>query len=1428
MSAFSKRFIVVTGLLVMLVNAPWFVTAQKADRFRPELRASKSSRRMAGPRIDFGKNTNHPSFAPMPRLGEIRAAVLKPLTAVLTPAPANNDFSNAQIISGTFNSVTGTNVTATKQPGEPNHAGDAGGASVWYRWQAPSNGPVGFVTTGSDFDTLLAVYTGSSVSSLSLIDSNDDSNNTRQSEVFFNAQLGTVYYIAVDGYNAATGSVVLSWAMTGPFFNSRLAVQVRDDGRFNMGAFPNLSGNGTTGSWDLMYRWPNDPGTSFSTLRIDGIDNVYGSSGIQLQAPANIDATTNRSRWRIGDIEITQTLEIVFNPQTNQNDVAKISYVARNTGSVSHQTGLRVMIDSEVNYNDGVPFRVPGVGIVGTEREFTGASVPDTFQGFFDVTDSSHVAVSTLKSGGATAPDRLVLASWPRIVATDYDYVIAPSIDFTADSAYALYWNPTSLAPGGSRTYVTFYGLSQLDVNLQPPLALGVTAPATLSIVNGQYSPNPFDVVATVFNNGNASATNVRLSLNLPAGLSLAAGTAIQDMGNLAVGQEKQASWIVTAASQGVQTTLGYSVDATASNAQTKTVSRQIVLGAICDLSVDSDQDGIPNCWETNGIDINGDGIVDLRLADADPFRKDIYVEVDYMEASDHSHKPRNDALSEVQSAFANAPIDSNKGINLHVLVDEPVPHSELLSFGTTSPCGATASFDDLKVTYLGKKSERDDLNKTNILAAKRRVFRYAIFAHRHGNSNGTCNSSGVARRSKGEVIVSLGGAGFQNNFEKFRNSDCKLSLNALQCGQRNLEAGTFMHELGHALGLYHGGNEDTNCKPNYLSVMSYSLQFPVFDPSRPLDYSRQALDTLQETGLNEAVGINGPKGRYCVYGAPNFKSNLFGHGDHHAPADGPINWDNSLGFFYGSNVNADINLIDGTCDGKGQTLSGFDDWSFIAQSLRTLTLGLNVSISPLTDSLIAEDFETELTAEQVLASAKNTDFDGDGISNADDNCPSVNNSDQADTDGNGIGNACQTNAPTDIAVTLLASQNPVLVGTNITYQINLTSNGLSPAQSLVVTDDLPAETTFVSCNSSAGGVCAGDTNRRTITFASLGLGASATITLVARVNNSVIDGSILTNKASATSSTADINSANNAATISTIALSSAKNPLDADQFFARQHYYDFLNREPDGPGLAHWTAEVTDCNDPTKRQPGESLAQCRERKRANTSAAFFFSPEFQNTGSFVLRVYWGTLGKLPSAQCPGVPFGLLGNCRPQYSQYVSDAAQLSQGIVINDKLAPDVINANKHAFVDQFVSRAEFKARYDGLTNAQFVDRLVQTTGVTLTSAERDALIAELANGGGTDAAKASVVFKVVDGTQTITDGALVFQTRYGQAFYEKEFDAAFVFMEYLGYLHRNPDQAGYDFWLTKLKQYGNFVDAQMVLAFILSPEYRSRFGQP
>jgi hypothetical protein len=123
--------------------------------------------------------------------------------------PPNDNFANSILISGGTASVAGSNSGASKEPGEPKHAGDAGGASVWWRWTAPKLGTVTISTAGSSFDTLLGVYTGTSVSALTTIASNDDYGGLFTSQVSFTAQQNTTYRIAVDGYGGATGSIVL-------------------------------------------------------------------------------------------------------------------------------------------------------------------------------------------------------------------------------------------------------------------------------------------------------------------------------------------------------------------------------------------------------------------------------------------------------------------------------------------------------------------------------------------------------------------------------------------------------------------------------------------------------------------------------------------------------------------------------------------------------------------------------------------------------------------------------------------------------------------------------------------------------------------------------------------------------------------------------------------------------------------------------------------------------------------------------------------------------------------------------------------------------------------------------------------------------------------------------------------------------------------
>jgi hypothetical protein len=269
-----------------------------------------------------------------------------------------------------------------------------------------------------------------------------------------------------------------------------------------------------------------------------------------------------------------------------------------------------------------------------------------------------------------------------------------------------------------------------------------------------------------------------------------------------------------------------------------------------------------------------------------------------------------------------------------------------------------------------------------------------------------------------------------------------------------------------------------------------------------------------------------------------------------------------------------------------------------------------------------------------------------------------------------------------------------------------------------------------------------------------------------------------------------------------------ATNPIEDSSFFVRQHYRDFLNRDPDAAGLAFWKAQITSCG---------SDAQCREVKRVNVSAAFFLSIEFQETGYLVERTYKTAYGDATSPNVSGtVPVIRL-------DEFLADTQRIGQGLVVGQGNWQAQLEANKVAFFADFVLRPRFITGIPrNLSPAQLVDALFSNAGVTPTTAERNAAIAEFGTASNTaDLAARARALRRVSENPTLN---------------QREFNRAFVLMEYYGYLRRNPDDApeptlnfaGWKFWLDKLNQFnGDFIKAEMVKAFISSDEYRHRFGQ-
>ncbi|HKR61301.1 MAG TPA: PQQ-dependent sugar dehydrogenase [Pyrinomonadaceae bacterium] len=227
-------------------------------------------------------------------------------------------------------------------------------------------------------------------------------------------------------------------------------------------------------------------------------------------------------------------------------------------------------------------------------------------------------------------------------------------------------------------------------------------------------------------------------------------------------------------------------------------------------------------------------------------------------------------------------------------------------------------------------------------------------------------------------------------------------------------------------------------------------------------------------------------------------------------------------------------------------------------------------------------------------------------------------------------------------------------------------------------------------------------------------------------------------------------------------------NPIDQTAFFVRQHYIDFLGREPDPPGFIAWQNLINSC-------PAGDIT-C---DRIHVSAAFFQSPEFQQRGYFVYRFYPVSFGR-----------------KPDYTEFIPDLARVS-GFLTEAQL-----EAAKLAFINDFMARPAFVTKFNGLDNTQYVDTLLTTAGVTHPS--RDFWIAALGNG---TLSRAQVLRLVTESTQV----------------YDKYYNQAFVVMQYFGYLRRDPD-ALYLNWIAELDATGNA--RNMINGFVNSLEYRFRFG--
>ncbi len=333
----------------------------------------------------------------------------------------------------------------------------------------------------------------------------------------------------------------------------------------------------------------------------------------------------------------------------------------------------------------------------------------------------------------------------------------------------------------------------------------------------------------------------------------------------------------------------------------------------------DSDGDGIPDAWEINGYDADGDGIVDVDLPamGASPYHKDLFVEMDYMPGL----LPSAYELGVIVDSFAQLPIvnpDGNRGINLHLDAGPARGQAYDLGGGNEIP------HSDL----LGGINSVMQLRRTDSDPARRGIFHYMVWGDSYQNSS----SSGLAWSRGMEFMVTVG--------PRFWG---KASPGA--------RVGSFIHELGHNLGLGHGGRDGVNDKPNYFSVMNYRYQVtgvPRLHNSNYFGYSTRTLPALDENALDETRGFGAGAAGYAVED-PRDRSRLI-------PANGPLDL-NHDGKIATTPVSADLNG-----DGSLSTLTAISD----AQSLFFPAGTGRRGVGPDGNAPTVE--ENELTAEDARA----------------------------------------------------------------------------------------------------------------------------------------------------------------------------------------------------------------------------------------------------------------------------------------------------------------------------------------------------------------------------------------------------------------------------------------------------------------------------
>ncbi len=410
-------------------------------------------------------------------------------------APPNNNFFSATLLTGTGAATNGRNFSANKESGEPAHAGNAGGKSVWYRWIAPYSGPVTISTAGSGFDTLLAVYTGSGLTTLTPVASNDDDAPATTSRVTFTAVNGTAYRIVVDGKDGAAGPVEIA---INPANNDHFSTATALTGGSGTATGSNRGAtaeagepghHGAPAATSIWYSWTatltgdaafSTEGSTFDTRlavytgsSVDALTPVASSMGAGLNAPATVNFHINSGTvYRIAVDGGPGAVKLTWQAAT-----AIAPYVITHPATGNHQQGTNLQITAAIGGSPTLTYQWRFAGNpISDSVKYAGTGTPVLTVRKIDFNDSgTYTLTGTNPSGTVTTnPASIIVLANPRTAS------ITDSSGDIGGSVFA----PVMLNATGNEHALQFTLTYDPDILGNGRITAGPAAPGAVIVLN--------------------------------------------------------------------------------------------------------------------------------------------------------------------------------------------------------------------------------------------------------------------------------------------------------------------------------------------------------------------------------------------------------------------------------------------------------------------------------------------------------------------------------------------------------------------------------------------------------------------------------------------------------------------------------------------------------------------------------------------------------------------------------------------------------------------------------------------------------------------------------------------------------------------------------------------------------------------------------